>query len=101
VLSLSLLMTVLDTTVVNVALPTLHRQLHASASGLEWIVDAYTLPFAGLLLLGGAVGDRYGPHRTLPAGLIVFAAGSVCAAVSASAGELIAARAVMARARHW
>jgi len=95
VLCLSLLMTVLDTTVVNVALPTLDRQLHASSSGLEWIVDAYTLLFAGLLLLGGAIGDRYGRHRTLPAGLVVFAAGSLAAVLSTSAGELIAARAVM------
>jgi EmrB/QacA subfamily drug resistance transporter len=95
VLCLSLLMTVLDTTVVNVALPTLSRELHAGSSGLEWIVDSYTLLFAGLLLLGGAIGDRYGRHLTLPAGLVVFGAGSVAAAVSSSAGELIAARAVM------
>ena len=95
VLCLSLLMTVLDTTVVNVALPTLSRELHASSSALEWIVDSYTLLFAGLLLLGGAIGDRYGRHLTLPAGLVVFGAGSVAAAVSSSAAELIAARAVM------
>ena len=95
VLCLSLLITVLDTTVVNVALPTLDRELHASAGGLEWIVDAYTLTFAGLLLLGGALGDRYGRHRALPTGLVVFAAGSVLAAVSGSTGALVAARAVM------
>jgi len=95
VLCLSLLITVLDTTVVNVALPTLDRVLHASADGLEWIVDAYTLTFAGLLLLGGALGDRYGRHRALPTGLVVFAAGSVLAAVSGSTGELTAARAIM------
>jgi EmrB/QacA subfamily drug resistance transporter len=95
VLCLSLLMTVLDTTVVNVALPTLARELRASASGLEWIVDSYTLPFAGLLLVSGALGDRFGRHRALPAGLLVFAAGSVLAALSATAGQLIAARAVM------
>lgn len=95
VLCLSLLMTVLDTTVVNVALPTLSRGLHASSSGLEWIVDSYTLLFAGLLLLGGAIGDRYGRHLTLPVGLVVFGVGSVAAAVSSSASELIGARAVM------
>ena len=95
VLCLSLLMTVLDTTVVNVALPTLSRGLHASATGLEWVVDSYTLLFAGLLLLGGAIGDRYGRHLTLPAGLVLFGTGSVSAAASSSAGELIAARAVM------
>jgi EmrB/QacA subfamily drug resistance transporter len=95
ILCLSLLMTVLDTTVVNVALPTLDRQLHASASGLEWIVDAYTLLFAGLLLLSGAIGDRYGRHLTLRAGLLVFGGGSVAAAFSSTASELISARAVM------
>jgi EmrB/QacA subfamily drug resistance transporter len=95
VLCLSLLITVLDTTVVNVALPTLDRTLHASSSGLEWIVDAYTLVFAGLLMLGGALGDRYGRHRALPAGLVLFGAGSVLAALAGSVSELIAARAVM------
>jgi EmrB/QacA subfamily drug resistance transporter len=69
--------------------------LHASSSELEWVVDSYTLLFAGLLLLGGAVGDRYGRHLTLPAGLVVFGAGSIFAALSSNATELIAARAVM------
>jgi EmrB/QacA subfamily drug resistance transporter len=95
VLCLSLLITVLDTTVVNVALPTLDRTLHASSSGLEWIVDAYTLVFAGLLMLGGALGDRYGRHRALPTGLVIFGAGSVIAALAANVSQLIAARAVM------
>ena len=95
VLCLSLLITVLDTTVVNVALPTLDRTLHASSSGLEWIVDAYTLVFAGLLMVGGALGDRYGRHRALPTGLVIFGAGSVIAALAGSVSELIAARAVM------
>ena len=95
VLCLSLLITVLDTTVVNVALPTLDRTLHASSSGLEWIVDAYTLVFAGLLMLGGALGDRYGRHRALPAGLLIFGAGSVIAASARGVSQLIVARAVM------
>ena len=95
VLCLSLLITVLDTTVVNVALPTLDRTLHASSSGLEWIVDAYTLVFAGLLMLGGALGDRYGRHRALPAGLLIFGAGSVIAASAGSVSQLIVARAAM------
>ena len=85
----------LDTTVVNVALPTLDRALHASSSGLEWIVDAYTLVFAGLLMLGGALGDRYGRHRALPTGLVIFGAGSVIAALAGNVTQLIAARAVM------
>ncbi|MGB8877410.1 MAG: MFS transporter [Solirubrobacteraceae bacterium] len=95
VLCLSLLITVLDTTVVNIALPTLDRTLHASSSGLEWIVDAYTLVFAGLLMLGGALGDRYGRHRALPAGLLIFGAGSVIAASAGSVSQLIVARAAM------
>ncbi len=65
VLSLSMLITVVDTTIVNVALPTLAARLHASASSLEWIVDAYTLSFAALLLPAGSAGDRFGRHRAL------------------------------------
>jgi len=95
VLCLSLLVIVVDSTIVNVALPTFTRDLHASASGLQWIVDAYTLTFAALLLLAGAIADRYGRHHALAAGLAVFAAGSVAAALTHTTAELIAARAVM------
>jgi EmrB/QacA subfamily drug resistance transporter len=95
VLCLSLLIIVVDTTIVNVALPTFVRQLHASSSALQWIVDAYTLTFAALLLLAGTVADRYGRHRALAGGLAGFAAGSVAAALAQTTGELIAARAVM------
>jgi EmrB/QacA subfamily drug resistance transporter len=95
VLCLSLLVIVVDTTIVNVALPTLARQLHATTSGLQWIVDAYTLAFAALLLLAGALADRFGRHRALAAGLALFAAGSLAAALTRTTGELIAARAVM------
>src|SRR5215472_7580215 len=95
VLCLSLLVIVVDSTIVNVALPTFARDLHASASGLQWIVDAYTLTFAALLLLAGAIADRYGRHRALAAGLGVFAAGSLAAAFTHTTSELIAARAVM------
>ena len=69
VLCLSLLVIVVDSTIVNVALPTFSRQLHASSSGLQWIVDAYTLTFAALLLLAGAIADRYGRHYALAAGV--------------------------------
>ena len=62
-------MIVVDNTIVNVALPTLVRELDADVSELQWVVDAYTLVFAGLLLLAGALGDRYGRRRTLLAGL--------------------------------
>ena len=95
VLCLSLLVIVVDSTIVNVALPTFTRELHASASGLQWIVDAYTLTFAALLLLAGTIADRYGRHHALAGGLAVFAAGSVAAAFTHTTAELIAARAVM------
>jgi len=98
VLCLSLLVIVVDTTIVNVALPTLARQLHATTSGLQWIVDAYTLAFASLLLLAGALADRYGRHRALAAGLAAFAAASLAAALTKTTGELIAARAAMGMA---
>ena len=95
VLCLSLLVIVVDTTIVNVALPTFARDLHASSSGLQWIVDAYTLTFAALLLLAGAIADRYGRREALAAGLAIFAAGSLAAAFTQTTSELIAARAVM------
>src|SRR5215831_18729728 len=95
VLCLSLLIIVVDTTIVNVALPTLARQLHATTSGLQWVVDAYTLAFASLLLLAGALADRFGRHRALAAGLAAFAAASLAAALTRTTGELIAARAAM------
>ena len=95
VLCLSLLVIVVDSTIVNVALPTFARDLHAGTSGLQWIVDAYTLTFAALLLLAGAIADRYGRHHALTAGLAVFAAGSLAAALTHSTAELIAARAIM------
>src|SRR5437879_8038403 len=85
----------LDTTIVNVALPTLVRQLHASNSQLQWIVDAYTLVFAGLLLSAGSLGDRFGRQGALNFGLVVFAAGSILAAMASSPGQLIATRALM------
>jgi len=95
VLCLSLLIIVVDSTIVNVALPTFSRQLHASTSGLQWIVDAYTLTFAALLLLAGTIADRYGRHYALAGGLVTFAAGSLAAVFTDTTAELIAARAVM------
>jgi EmrB/QacA subfamily drug resistance transporter len=84
-----------DSTIVNVALPTLVRQLHASTASLQWVTDAYTLAMAGLLLSLGSLGDRIGRHRTLAGGLLVFGAGSALAALSGSAAELIGSRVVM------
>ena len=95
VLCLSLLVVVIDGTIVNTALPTLARDLDASSSDLQWIVDAYTLAFAGLLLVAGAAGDRYGRHRALSVGLVTFGAASGLAALAGSAGQLIGARALM------
>ncbi|MBO0748149.1 MAG: MFS transporter, partial [Acidimicrobiaceae bacterium] len=95
VLCLSLLVVTIDNTVLNTALPTLARDLHASTRGLQWITDAYTLIFAALLVTAGALGDRFGSRRALLGGLVVFAAGSVGAALSGETGTLIAFRAVM------
>ena len=95
VLCVSLLIVTLDNTVLNVVLPTLVRDLHATDSQLQWIVDAYVIVFAGLLLVAGSVADRVGRKRTFLAGLAAFAAGSVWAAFSGSVGMLIAARASM------
>ena len=94
-LCISLLIVTLDNTVLNVVLPTLVRDLHATTSQLQWIVDAYVMVFAGLLLVAGSAADRLGRKRTLLAGLVVFAAGSAWAAFFGSVGMLIAARASM------
>jgi EmrB/QacA subfamily drug resistance transporter len=94
-LCVPLLIISLDNTVLNVALPTLVRDLHASDSELQWITDAYVLVFGGLMLVSGSVADRIGRKRTFLAGLAVFAACSTWAALSTSSAMLIAARASM------
>ncbi|MEO9221926.1 MAG: MFS transporter, partial [Mycobacteriaceae bacterium] len=98
VLCLSVLLVVVDNTIVNIALPTLSNDLHASTSGLQWLVDAYSLVFAGLLLVGGGLGDRFGRKPMLQLGLLLFAATSLWAASATTTGELIAARAGMGMA---
>ena len=95
VLSLSLLVIGLDNTILNVAIPTLERDLDASSAQLQWIVDAYLLVFAGLLLTAGALGDRFGRKRALTFGLVVFGLGSTLAAFAESPASLIATRALM------
>jgi len=95
VLCVSILMVNLDNTVLNVALPTLVRDLNATSSQLQWIVDAYALVFGGLLLVAGSLADRVGRKRTFLAGLVAFAGGSAWSAFSGSVGVLIAARASM------
>jgi EmrB/QacA subfamily drug resistance transporter len=88
----------LDTTIVNVALPSLNRELGAGTSSLQWVVDAYNLAFAALVLAGGNIGDRYGRRETLAAGLGLFAVASVVAALCANVGQLIAVRFAMGAA---
>ena len=88
-------MVVMSNASLNVALPTLARDLNAGSSGLQWIVDAYSLVFAGLLLTAGSLGDRYGRRLALNGGLIVFGAASLFAVMSSSSSAVIAARAVM------
>jgi EmrB/QacA subfamily drug resistance transporter len=84
-----------DNTILNVALPTLVRDLRASSSELQWIVDSYAMVFAGLLLVGGTLADRFGRKRFFLIGLAVFATGSIGAALSGSVHLLIAFRVVM------
>jgi DHA2 family methylenomycin A resistance protein-like MFS transporter len=93
-LAIGFVMAMLDVTVVNVALPSIARQFHTPLSALVWIVDGYTLAFAALLLLAGALADRFGAKRVYLAGLAIFTLASLLCGVSASAGMLIAARLV-------
>src|ERR1700721_2767574 len=85
----------LDTTIVNVALPSLVRQLHRSTSQLQWVVDAFTLLFAGSVLAAGSLSDRFGRKGMLLTGLSVFGVASFVGGLTDSPGQLIAARAVM------
>ena len=85
----------LDTTIVNVALPTLVRELHASNSQLQWVVDAFNLLFAASVLAAGSLSDRFGRKGMLLGGLLVFGLASVAGGLTGSAGQLVAARAVM------
>src|SRR5919201_1791522 len=87
-----LFMIMLDNTVVNVALPTIQRDLAADLSELEWIVTGYALTFAALLLLGGKVADYYGRRRVFVIGLVVFTGASLACGLADSGEVLIAAR---------
>src|ERR687888_2828013 len=89
-----LFMPMLDNLVVNVALPTIQHKLGAGVSGLQWIIDAYTLTFASFMLTGGALGDLYGRKRFFLTGLTVFVLGSLACGLSQDLGQLIAFRAV-------
>ena len=95
VLVLALLVTSIDHTIINVALPQLVGDLGASSAQLQWIVASYTVVFAGLLLTAGSLGDRFGRRHALAAGLLAFLAGSAVSATAASTSVLIAGRGVM------
>src|SRR5438552_16010616 len=86
----------LDTTIVNVALPAMVRQLHATTTQLQWVVDSYNLVFAALLLTFGSLSDRFGRKGMLLAGLAVVGAASLVGGFTTSPGQLVGARAVMA-----
>jgi EmrB/QacA subfamily drug resistance transporter len=90
----ALFMAMLDNTVVNVALPSISRDLGTGISGLQWVIDAYTLTFASLLLTGGTLGDIFGRKKFFMVGLLVFTAGSLLCALAPAQAVLIAGRAV-------
>lgn len=91
---MSLLIVAMDNTIVNVALPSIRRDLHASVSGLQWTIDAYVLVIASLLLLSGSTADRLGRRRTFQVGLALFSVGSLSCSLAPTLGWLIAARAL-------
>jgi EmrB/QacA subfamily drug resistance transporter len=93
---MSLLIVSLDNTVLNVALPSMQRELHASVSGLQWTIDAYTLVLASLLMLAGSTADRIGRRRVFKAGLIIFTLGSLLCSVAPNLESLVAFRMVQA-----
>ena len=94
-LSMGLLVTIADTVIVNVAIPTLQRELDATSSDLQWIIDSYILVLAGLMLTMGSLADRFGRKRVMLTGLIILGASSVLAAYSENTGQLIVARTIM------
>src|ERR1017187_8534472 len=93
---MSLLIVGLDVTIVNVALPSIQRELHASVSGLQWTIDAYTLVLASLLMLSGSTADRLGRKRAFMTGLVLFTLGSLLCSLAPGLGWLVAFRMVQA-----
>ena len=87
-------MAMLDSTVVNVALPRIGRDLDANLAALQWTVNAYMLTLAGLILLGGSLGDHYGRRKVFVIGVVWFASASLLCGLAPSAGVLVAARAL-------
>jgi EmrB/QacA subfamily drug resistance transporter len=98
VLIVGALMDMIDVTIVNVALPTIRRSLHASSTQLEWVVSGYMLAFAAVLIVAGSLGDRFGRKRVFLLGVALFGAASICAGLAATGPELIAARVVQGAA---
>jgi EmrB/QacA subfamily drug resistance transporter len=94
--SLSLFIVSMDVTIVNVALPSIQHDFHASLSGLQWVIDAYVLVVASLLLLSGSTGDRIGRRRVFQAGLVIFAVGSLACSLAPNLDTLVAFRMVQA-----
>ncbi len=91
---MSLLIVGMDVTIVNVALPSIQRDLHTDMAGMQWIVDAYTLVVASLLMLSGSLSDRFGRRRVFQLGLILFTSGSLLCSLAQSTAQLVAFRAV-------
>jgi EmrB/QacA subfamily drug resistance transporter len=93
---MSLFIVGIDVTIVNVALPSIQRELHAPVSGLQWVVDAYTIVVASFLMLSGSTGDRIGRRRTFQTGLALFTLGSLACSLAPALGWLVAFRALQA-----
>src|SRR5215510_10150557 len=93
---LALVLTAMDATIVNIALPAIRSDLHASVAELQWSIDAYNIVVAGFLLLAGAIADRFGRRRVFQLGLLVFSAGSLLCSVAPTARVLVASRALQA-----
>src|SRR5437764_4205014 len=85
-------MTVLDVSIVNVALPSIGRSLHFSATGLQWVITAYAITFGGFLLLGGRAADLLGRRRMFMSGLVLFSVASLVCGLANSTGTLVASR---------
>ncbi|WP_067486305.1 MFS transporter [Actinomadura hibisca] len=95
VLCLSLFLVVMDNTILNVAIPSLLTELDATTADVQWVIDAYSLVFAGLLLTAGSLGDRYGRRRAMLIGFTVFALAALAATAATTPGQLVALRALM------
>src|SRR4051794_5386076 len=93
---LALVLTAMDATIINVALPAIRSDLHASVAELQWSIDAYTIVVASFLLLAGSIADRFGRRKTFQAGLVIFSIGSLLCSVAPNARILVASRALQA-----